>query len=91
MATKGKPKLNNIQVDKVHDQIIDCVNNNLVLMGYDLNDPKSRKSILHNDLNYCLKLTYNELFKPDKPLFNNQASLIDYDNNELLRVIADTL
>lgn len=89
-TAERKPKYNFIKPDTIHDQVIECVNAEVIDLGYDLNNPKERRSITHNEINYILRQVYNRLFKPDKPLINNQKSLIDYDNIELLQIIADT-
>lgn len=58
-------------------------------LGIDDSVPNKPRYITHNHINYCLRQVYNNLFKPDKPLFNNQKSIIDYDNNELLQELAN--
>lgn len=90
MAVKGKPKLNIVNPDTIHDSVIKVVSDTLISMGYDLNNPKERKSISHNEITFALRSVYDQLFKPDKPLFNNQKSVIDYDDMEQLKVLADT-
>lgn len=95
MAVKGKPQLNIININIIHDEIMQCVLNQLSIMGYnnngvDYSNEKKPHYISHNEINYILRQVYNNLFKPDKPLFNNQKSLVDYDNVELLQVLADT-
>lgn len=89
MATKGKPQYNIIQVDSISDQIDQCVKDFFSKFNIDIYDLKSIKSIPHNTLNLCFNYIYEQLFKPSKPLFNNQKSLVDYDNIELLQVLAD--
>ena len=94
MATKGKPKLNIINPETVYNDIMSCVYNELGNMGFnkygiDDSNPKKQRIISHNQLNYIFKRVYINLFKPQKPLYNNQKSLIDYDNIELLQNIAD--
>jgi hypothetical protein len=89
MATKGKPQYNIIQVDNISDQIDQCVKDFFSKFNIDIYDLKTIKSIPHNTLNLCFNYIYEQLFKPSKPLFNNQKSLIDYDNIELLQVLAN--
>ena len=94
MATKGKPKYNYIQADKVQDQVLQSVNKYLVELGYnsmgiDDSNPKKIRTISHNELNYIFRQVNKDLFKPSKPMFNNQKSLINYDDVELIERIAD--
>ena len=94
MATKGKPKLNIINPDTIYNDIMSCVYDELNNMGFnkygiDDSNPKKQRIISHNQLNYIFKRVYINLFKPSKALYNNQKSLIDYDNIELLQNIAD--
>lgn len=89
MATKGKPQYNIIQVDSISDQIDQCVKDFFNKFNIDIYDLKTIKSIPHNTLNLCFNYIYEQLFKPSKPLFNNQKSLVDYDNIELLQVLAN--
>lgn len=67
-----------------------CVNDELIRIGYDINDFKQRKAISHNEFNYILRRVYDRIFKPDKPLYNGQASKIDYDNMDQLQAVADS-
>jgi len=85
-----KPVYNYINLDTVHDDIMNVVNSQIALLGYDINNPKDRKSITHNEVNYIFKQVYNTLFKPNKALYNNQNSLIDYDNNDLFNILVDS-
>lgn len=85
-----KPVYSYIDADNIHDKIIDCISKTAVNMGYDLTDPKQRKTITHNEINYILRQVYNELFKPDNALYNNQKSLLNYDDVNTLRLLADT-
>ena len=85
-----KPKYNFINNATIHDDIINAVNSIVLTMGYDITDPKQRKQITHNELNYIFRQVYILLFKPDKPLYNNQNSKINYDDIEQLKIIADS-
>ena len=91
MRTKApKPQLNIINPDTVHEDIMTVVNTVVIELGYDISNPKERRSITHNEVNYVFRQVYYRLFKPDKALYNNQRSLVDYDNIELLTVLANT-
>lgn len=85
-----KPVYNYINPDSIHDDVLKCFHDTAVMMGYDLNDPKQRKSITHNEINYILRQVYNNLFKPDNALYNNQKSLLNYDDVNTLKILADT-
>lgn len=84
-----KPIYNYLDINTIYDDIITAAYNNITLLGYDINNPKERKSITHNEVNYIFRQIYNALFKPSKALYNNQKSLIDYDNIELLNILID--
>lgn len=86
----GKPEYNFINNDTIHDDIINAVNSIVLSMGYDIKNPKERKQITHNELNYIFRQVYILLFKPDKPLYNNQNSKINYDDVTQLKIISDS-
>ena len=86
----NKPEYNYIDRDTIRDSIITTTRQYIIDLGYELNDPKSRKDITHNEINYILRQVYNKLFKPDKPLYNNQKSLLNYDDIKTLKILADT-
>ena len=70
------------QIDEVVIQFFDNFNINI----YDLSQ---RKMITHNLLNLCFREIYKQLFKPSKGMINNQSSILDYNDTELLQVLAD--
>jgi hypothetical protein len=86
----NKPEYDYINPDRIHDEVITAVRNSIKLLGYDISSPKDRKSITHNELNYCFRQVYEQLFKPDKPLYNNQKSKLNYDDIDTLRTLANT-
>lgn len=85
-----KPKYNFINNDTIHDDIINAVNSIVLSMGYDIKNPKERKQITHNEVNYIFRQVYILLFKPEKQLYNNQNSKIDYDDITQLKIISDS-
>lgn len=92
-AAKGqraerKPDMNYININTISQQIDDCIDQFLNDNGIE-RDYKSLVSIKHSTVNYMFSYIYKSLFKPNKPLWNNQKSLVDYDNIELLQVLAD--
>jgi hypothetical protein len=92
MADKGKPDYKYINNLTVYDDIITALETELSKMGYNnrgysFENPKKPNHISHNELNYILRRINNKLFKPNKPLFNNQKSLINYDDIEQLKII----
>ena len=94
MAIKGKPEYNYIKADKVQEQIINSVDKHLQELNYnsfgiDDSNPKKTRTISHNELNYIFRQVNKDLFKPNKPMFNNQKSLINYDDVEVIKSIAD--
>jgi hypothetical protein len=90
-----KPEYNFINADTIHDEIIKTFIESMSSIGFDpsgIDNRNERKPryISHNQVNYCLRQVYNKLFKPDKPLYNNQKSKINYDNIDVLQIIAST-
>lgn len=94
MAVKDKPQYNFINITTLETDILNVIYKSLNLMGFDKSgidytNPKKPRFVSHNQLNYCFRQVYKELFKPDKPLFNNQNSIINYDDNNILKLLAD--
>ena len=90
-----KPKLDIINPDTLHDDIMSCVYDQLSILGYnskgvDNSNEKKPRYISHNEINYILRQVYNTLFKPSGTLYNNQKSIVDYDNVVLLQILGDT-
>lgn len=77
-----------ININTVSDDIDRCIDDFLTVNGIE-KDYKSIVNIKHSTVTYLMTYIYNNLFKPDKPLKNNQKSLIDYNDIELLDVVAD--
>ena len=94
MAPKPKkPDYNFINADTIHDEIIQAFIESMSIIGFDpsgIDNRNERKPrfISHNNVNYCLRQVYNKLFKPDKPLYNNQKSKINYDDINALQAAA---
>lgn len=82
------PKENYINIDTIEQQIDECINDFLDENGID-RDYKSITSIKHSTINYMMSYIYKRLFKPNKTLCNNQKSYVDYNNIELLQVLAN--
>lgn len=82
------PKENYINIDTIEQQIDECINDFLNENGID-RDYKSITSIKHSTINYMMSYIYKRLFKPNKTLCNNQKSYVDYNNIELLQVLAN--
>lgn len=91
MGTKKaiKPEYNFIDVLTIHDKVMTFAEQQAASLGYDLSNPKDRKGITHNEVNYILRQVYSNIFKPSKPLYNNQVSLIDYDNIDQLNAVCE--
>lgn len=84
------PKNCYIDINTISKQIDDCVITFFSRFGIDIYDIGQCKAIPHNTLTLCFKYIYESLFKPSQTLCNNQKSLIDYNNNDLLSVIVDS-
>lgn len=83
------PKENYININTISSDIDKCVIDFFAIRNIDINDIQQIKSIPHNTLSLCMKYIYEQLFKPNKTLCNNQKSYIDYNNIELLQTLAD--
>lgn len=94
MPDKNRPNYNFIKKETVYNDVMQAVNETLQTMGYnnrgidDTNEKKPR-FISHNEVNYVLRQVYRKLFKPDKPLYNNQNSKINYNDVEVLNELAN--
>ena len=82
------PKDKYININTVSSDIDNCIDDFLVMNGIE-SDYKSLTSIKHSTVNYMLSYIYERLFKPDITLCNNQKSYVDYNNIDLLQVLAD--
>lgn len=89
MAVKHK-SINAININTIESQIDNCIIQFFSNRNIDIYDFNQHKPITHNILTLCFMNVYDCLFKPDKPLYNNQKSLIDYDNIELLSVVVNS-
>ena len=84
-----KPDMGYININTIESQIDECVLKFFSDRNIDIYDSTQRKLITHNMVTLCMRYVYNNLFRPNTTLWNNQKSLIDYDNIELLTVIAN--
>ena len=85
-----KSKLNVINPETIKTQVDDCIFKYCDLYGINLKDYKERSNIKHNEVNNILLYCYDNLFKPDKTLVNNQRSLINYNDIEQLQAVIDS-
>ena len=86
---KSKSQTNTINPETVSGDIDNVVNRFFESYGINIFDIQQCKSGTHNILTLCMMQIYNELFKPDKPMINNQHSKIDYNDNVMLSIVAD--
>lgn len=82
-------KDNAININTISSQIDNCVIRFFDNFNIDINDMASIKTIPHNTLSLCMRFIYQELFKPDHNMINNQKSLIDYNDNVMLELLAN--
>lgn len=80
---------NAIDINTISQQIDDCVISFFDNYNIDINDLKVIKTIPHNTVNLCFMYIYEQLFKPNHKMVNNQRSIVDYNNTDLLQVLAD--
>ena len=83
------PKDKYININTISQDIDNCINDYCLQYGINLQDYNTRVNIKHNEVNNILRYIYKTLFKPNITLCNHQTSYIDYNNIELLQVIAD--
>ncbi len=88
MPAKTK-QLNIINTVTLYEDILKTFDSVVIDLGYDLNNPEDRKAISHSEINYCFRQVSYKLFKANRTLINNQNSVIDYDNIEMLSIIAN--
>ena len=79
---------NYININTICGDIDNCIDKCLDELGID-RDYKSITSIKHSTVNYMMSYIYKSLFKPDHKLISNRKSLVDYNDIELLQVLAD--
>lgn len=90
MAYRGKKELNIIDPELLQAQVEACINDYCIKYNLDISNYNFRVNIKHNEVNNILRFCYNSIFRPDKKLFNNQKSLIDYDNLDQLSAVAES-
>lgn len=83
------PKDKYINIDTISQDIDNCIIEYCDKYGINLNDYNMRVNIKHNEVNNMLRYVYKCLFKPNITLPNNQKSYVDYENIDLLQVLAD--
>ena len=80
---------NAININTISKQIDNCVLTFFDKYNIDIYDLQQCKSIPHNIVSLCMMSVYDQLFKPDHGMINNQRSLIDYNDIEQLTIIAN--
>lgn len=93
--TRNKTQVKNdciLDLENLENRVMTVVYNTLASMGYDrtgagINNPK--RTVTHNQINYCFRMVHKYIFKPDKKLISNKQSIIDYSDIEQLREIAN--
>lgn len=80
---------NAIDINTIALKIDNIITEYFDKFGIDLYNLEQRKFITHNLLTGAFKAVYNSLFKPNHGMINNQRSIIDYNDIELLTVIAN--
>ena len=84
-----KPNYNFINPQELPNQVNNILTEYCSLYGIDLYNYKERSSIKHNEVNNILRYMYNRIFKPSTGLYNNQRSLLNYDDIEQLQSAVD--
>lgn len=80
---------NAIDINTISDQIEQCVNDFFSKYKIDVNDVSQVRTIPHNLYSASMMSCYDKLFKPDHGMINNQRSILDYNDVDLLTVIAN--
>lgn len=78
-----------IDVNTIAGQIDNCIVSFFDKLNINIYDLNAQKLITHNLLTAAFLDTYNKLFKPSHGMVNNQRSIIDYNNVEVLQAIAN--
>ena len=84
-----KPEYNFINPETLSNQVNDVIKEYCNIYGIDLYNYNFRVNIKHNEVNNILRYCYNKIFKPDKPLYNNQRSLLNYDSVDQLTTVTE--
>jgi len=82
-------KDNAIDINTIAKDIDNVIIEFFTKRNIDIYDIQQCRTIPHNVLTLCMMSVYNQLFKPDHGMINNQRSIIDYNDIELLTVIAN--
>ncbi len=83
---------NKIDLNTLENDVMTALYKALDTMGFNKSgvDPENHKRIIsHNQLNFCFRMIYKNVFKPNQNMINNQKSIIDYENIEQLQAVAD--
>lgn len=77
-------------IDKytIEQQIDDVISEYCAIYNIDLYNYNFRSGIQHNELNHIFIYIYKHLFRPEIGQLYNKNSLIDYNDIELLNIIA---
>lgn len=78
-----------IDINTIAEQIDSCVIAFFSNYNIDVHDLDQCRKVPHNTLNLCFRYIYKQLFKPSTKQISNKQSLIDYNNADLLLVLAD--
>ena len=65
-----------IDINTIENQVMTALYKALDTMGFDKSgvDPENHKrTVSHNQLNYCFRMIHKTVFKPDHNMINNQA------------------
>ena len=90
MANKQRHDIPDIDINTISDQIENCLISFFDKFNIDIYDLDSQKRISHNLLTAAFRDVYKNLFEPPKKyIYNKQRSILDYENIEVLQVIAN--
>lgn len=84
-----KPQYNFINPETISNQVNETIKEYCNIYGIDLYNYNVRGNIKHNEVNNMLRYCYNRLFKPDRPLYNNQKSKLNYDDISQLQAVTE--
>lgn len=76
-----------IDVSTLHDQIWNIVYQYCEESGIDIKNYKVRSNVKHNTIINLFTRIYRNIFKSDTNLFNNQSSVLCYENIEQLAAV----
>ena len=78
-----------IDINTIADKIDNCVISFFSSYNIDIYNLEQCRKVPHNTVNLCFRYIYKQLFKPSCKQISNKHSIIDYEDIELITILAD--